>query len=67
MRSKATCSCGAHPANHCVCEKAAEENVTPAASDACPCGKREKHSCTCGADAHCHGEREGEIDFTNLK
>lgn len=64
---KSTCSCGAQPALKCVCDKAAVENVAPSASEACACGKRNKSSCTCGANSECNGDREGETDFTNLK
>ncbi|EMG48263.1 Cu-binding metallothionein [Candida maltosa Xu316] len=64
---KSTCSCGARPALECNCSKANVENVTPASSDACACGKRDKDACTCGANAVCDGKRDGETDFTNLK
>ena len=64
---KSTCSCGAQPALHCNCAKAATENAVPASSDACACGKRAKGSCTCGMGGECDGHRDGEVDFPYAK
>ncbi|CUM63677.1 uncharacterized protein PRCAT00001261001 [Priceomyces carsonii] len=63
---KSTCSCGSKPAMQCTCEKAAQENKTPAPDNACACGMRNKGKCTCGVTEGCQ-EREGEVDYTHLK
>ena len=41
------CSCGAQPAQHCTCERAAIENETLGGKPTCSCGKRLVGQCTC--------------------
>jgi len=62
---EARCSCGARPANECVCSKASVENSVNGPT--CSCGKRRANECTCSRSEQENSVRDGEIDFTNLK